>query len=75
MALDSAYTSGAKEIDVMLPDASLAMSLDLRKPVGIGPFPAIPQHNGHETHFPSCVFQARHHRHAEHSQPRHGLIT
>ena len=39
MALDSAYTSGAKEIDVMLPDASLAMSLDLRKPVESALFP------------------------------------
>jgi hypothetical protein len=39
LAMESAYNFGVKEIEVMLPDASLAMSLDLRKPVESALFP------------------------------------
>lgn len=33
IAMDEAYKAGAREIDVMLPDASLAMALSVPKPV------------------------------------------
>ena len=38
IALEEAYNAGAREVDILLPDPSLAMSLTLPKPVETGLF-------------------------------------